>query len=233
MNKEEINFKGVAGGAILIVKGSDQEKIKKQIDKKIKGKEDFYQDLKILDVEGEDINLDQILDLKYLLKYHYNLQVDIESLDQEVEKMIRASKEDEQAQAEEELAQAQTQVKTIIEERGCQTIFQHGTLRSGMELVSTDHIVVVGDVNPGSILKARGNIIVMGNLKGVAYAGLDGNQDAIIAAYNLEPTQLALAGKIVRPPDNYQSESKLPEIARIHQGEVVIETYLPKREGGK
>ena len=87
----------------------------------------------------------------------------------------------------------------------------------------------LGDVNPGAFLKATGSIIVLGALKGVAYAGLEGDNEAVVAAYNLLPTQLRIGNIIVRAPDGDVSEYRLPEVAKILDGKIVIAPYLPNK----
>ena len=117
-------------------------------------------------------------------------------------------------------------LKSIVEE-GI-TKFVYGTLRSGQEVSFNGNIVVIGDVNPGALLRAKGNIVVLGSLRGVAQAGIGGNKYAVVAAYSLLPTQLRIAEMIVRPPDD-DMQYKLPEIAKIVDGRVVIEPYLPNK----
>ena len=68
-----------------------------------------------------------------------------------------------------------------------------GIVRSGQIIRSTGDIVVVGDVNPNGRVEAGGNIYVIGKLKGIAHAGVNGNTDAIIAASHFEPTHVLIA----------------------------------------
>ncbi len=106
------------------------------------------------------------------------------------------------------------------------TVFHRGTLRSGRKIVSRGNIVVLGDVNPGAELIARGNIIVMGTMRGFAHAGSDGNEKAFVAAIRLMPTQLRIDKFISRPPDEGHGDTRIPEIAYVHEGHMIIEPYL-------
>jgi septum site-determining protein MinC len=63
----------------------------------------------------------------------------------------------------------------------------------------------------------------MGSLRGLAHAGVFGDEEAIITAYRLNPTQLRIATHITRPPDGERNEVDYPEVARIREGRVVIE----------
>ena len=109
------------------------------------------------------------------------------------------------------------------------TKFINATVRSGQVIEYGGNIVIIGDVNPGALIKARGNIVVLGSLKGVAHAGIDGNNDAIVAAYDLQPMQLRIGSVISRKPDENVVISGMPEIARVSNGEVIIEPYLPRK----
>ncbi|WP_066194426.1 MULTISPECIES: septum site-determining protein MinC [Gracilibacillus] len=71
-------------------------------------------------------------------------------------------------------------------------------IRSGQVLQVTGDLLLIGDVNPGGRVIATGNIFIMGNLKGVAHAGYQGNREAIIAAAHMAPSQLRIAELISR-----------------------------------
>lgn len=105
------------------------------------------------------------------------------------------------------------------------TILIQRTLRSGQTVRYPGHVVIMGDVNPGAEVIAGGNIVVLGYLRGIAHAGAGGNQQAIVAAFKLEPTQLRIDNHITRAPDGQKWLPKQPEIASIKNGVVVIEDY--------
>lgn len=108
------------------------------------------------------------------------------------------------------------------------TVLVRRTLRSGQRVQFGGNVVVLGDVNPGAVVTAAGDIVVMGVLRGVAHAGCTGNQRAVVAAFRLEPTQLRIANFISRAPDSPEAgQARLPEVASIKNGMVVIEPYLP------
>lgn len=70
-----------------------------------------------------------------------------------------------------------------------------GIVRSGQILKASGDIIVIGDVNPNGKIEAGGNIFVLGNLKGIVHAGINGNNDAIIVASHFEPTHVLIADK--------------------------------------
>lgn len=96
-------------------------------------------------------------------------------------------------------------------------------LRSGQKLYTKGNLVVLGDVNPGAEVIAGGNILVMGVLRGMAHAGKFGDENTLVAAYRLSPTQLRIADHITRPPDGDEILVNSPELARIRAGKVIIE----------
>lgn len=98
------------------------------------------------------------------------------------------------------------------------------TLRSGQNVRHHGDVIVLGDLNPGAEVVAAGHIVVMGALRGVAHAGATGNTNAIVAAVRLRPTQLRIAQVIGRAPDGAETERPHPEVARIRDGMIVLET---------
>lgn len=68
------------------------------------------------------------------------------------------------------------------------------TLRSGQEINCHSHVIVAGDIHPGAVVNAGGNIMVMGACAGNVHAGTGGNFRARIAALRLNPVRLAIAG---------------------------------------
>ena len=107
------------------------------------------------------------------------------------------------------------------------TLLVKRTLRSGQRVVYEGNVVILGDVNPGAEVVAGGDIVVMGHLRGVAQAGSFGDDQAVVVAFRLRPTQLRVGRYIGRPPEDRVEEPDCPEIARVHQGELVIEPFLP------
>lgn len=98
------------------------------------------------------------------------------------------------------------------------------TLRSGQSVRHQGDVIVLGDVNPGAEVVATGHIVVMGALRGVAHAGSAGNAAAIVAATKLRPTQLRIANVIGRAPDEEEPLKPVPEVARVRDGMIVVET---------
>ena len=77
-----------------------------------------------------------------------------------------------------------------------ETKFHRGSLRSGQRLETEGSLVILGDVNDGAEVIAGENIIVLGDLRGLAHAGAKGNKEAIIAASSIEAPQLRISNII-------------------------------------
>lgn len=77
--------------------------------------------------------------------------------------------------------------------------FYRGTLRGRQILESETSIVIVGDIEEGATVVAKGNIVVTGTIYGTAIAGVSGNYDAVIAASHMEPLRLRIGEIEVKP----------------------------------
>ncbi|WP_438444323.1 septum site-determining protein MinC [Gorillibacterium sp. sgz5001074] len=96
-------------------------------------------------------------------------------------------------------------------------------VRSGQVLHVEGNVMLMGDVNPGGIITATGDIYVMGSLRGMAHAGFSGNETSIIAASHMRPTQLRISQVISRPPDEWGVGDTYMEFAYINNGVMEID----------
>ena len=108
------------------------------------------------------------------------------------------------------------------------TLYLRRTLRSGQRVDYQGNVVIMGDVNAGAMVTCTGDIIVLGSLRGLAHAGAAGNEQAIVMAFRLEPTQLRIAHHISRAPDEAGPRPDGPEIARVKNDMILIEAYAPR-----
>ncbi|MGL4345892.1 MAG: septum site-determining protein MinC [Cellulosilyticaceae bacterium] len=82
------------------------------------------------------------------------------------------------------------------------TYFHQGIVRSGQEITYKGSVVILGDVNPGAVINADGNVIVLGNLHGKVNAGLHlGAGVVYIVALNMYPTQIRIRNVVAQSPD--------------------------------
>lgn len=117
-----------------------------------------------------------------------------------------------------------------------------GALRSGQVLKRRSHILIIGDVNPGSEVIATGDILIWGRLRGIAHAGVEGDVRAMVAAFDIDPVQLRIADAVAMG-NGGQSEGgyrwvwsrnteKRPEVARLVNGQISIEPWDEAKTGG-
>ena len=108
------------------------------------------------------------------------------------------------------------------------TLYIHRTLRSGQSISSEGNIVIIGDVNPGAEIIAKGDITVWGILGGIAHAGSDGNTYSRIRALKLNAIQLRIGEVFARRPDTVntpyvqKTDSYTPEEARVYKKHIMI-----------
>lgn len=103
-----------------------------------------------------------------------------------------------------------------------ETKFHKGSLRSGQRLETEGSMVVIGDVNSGAEVVASDNIIVLGNLRGLAHAGAKGNKQAIIAAGLLDTVQIRISN-IVREIDRDEEPMHKQAYVYVQDSQIVIE----------
>ncbi len=108
------------------------------------------------------------------------------------------------------------------------TLYLRKTIRSGQSISSDGNIIVIGDVNPGAEIIAKGDITVWGILGGIAHAGSDGNNLARIRALKLNPVQIRIGEIFARRPDTVnlpyiqKTCEYIPEEAFAYKGNIVI-----------
>jgi septum site-determining protein MinC len=98
------------------------------------------------------------------------------------------------------------------------------TLRSGQAVHYPGHVTVIGDVNSGAEVVAGGDIIIWGRLRGIAHAGAMGDEQAIVCALEMMPSQIRIGGHIARQPAPAW-RPKAPEKASVQDGRIVVEKW--------
>ena len=100
--------------------------------------------------------------------------------------------------------------------------FYKGQLRSGQVLEFEQSVIIIGDVNPGASVISKGNIIILGSLRGTAFAGASGKKNCFIVAMDMQPIQLRIADVFARASDNNKGPSD-PRIAFVEDENIYIE----------
>ncbi|MBO5371797.1 MAG: septum site-determining protein MinC [Lachnospiraceae bacterium] len=108
--------------------------------------------------------------------------------------------------------------------------FYKGTLRSGQVLECDTSVVIMGDVNPDAKIISAGNIVVLGALKGTAYAGVPENEGCFVVALDMNPAQIKIGNIIGRSEKSLfasiRERKKVaaePQMAMVSNGHILIE----------
>jgi septum site-determining protein MinC len=160
----------------------------------------------------------------------------VESEPVEKEKIEVVEKSEEELKAEEKLEelideeneQVTEEEEAIYEIAKLPTLYLQQTLRSGQTISYDGNILLIGDVNPGSEIIAKGDITIWGILGGIAHAGARGNIFAKIRALKINAIQLRISGFYARRPDTInipfiqRTNEFTPEEAGVNNKEITI-----------
>ncbi|WP_022666066.1 septum site-determining protein MinC [Desulfospira joergensenii] len=99
-----------------------------------------------------------------------------------------------------------------------------GRVRSGQKIDTKKHVVITGDVNPGSEIRSGGDVIVLGKLSGKVHAGSPGNNDAIVFALEFNPTHIKIGS--VSAAGSEEKVQDRPEFAYVEEGKIIVRDYM-------
>ena len=211
MAKELITIKGTKKGLVFYfnTKEGTFEEIYKTLMDKFQEANGFFNEGKFIINEDNDLSEDQIKTIEETFYRHGMQRVKLDPETSPENASFSAFSETEE---------------TEVYRATGDTVLISKSLRSGQKLYVQGHAVIRGDVNPGAQVIATGSIIVMGTFRGIAHAGVQGDDQAFVMAFKLRPTQIAIADKISRAPE-IQEEAQYPEIAFIAENQIIVEPY--------
>lgn len=220
MSENAVVFKGTKEGLYILLKEDmNLNKIKDNLNEKIKPSKRFFEGAKIVNFKGKQLTREEFDELKDLVENDYGMSVLGEYA--EHTGMLLDKEESKESTAYEKLP-----YDNVIQDK---VLMLRATVRSGQFIEYYGNIVIIGDVNPGAQIKATGSIIVMGTMRGVAHAGSNGDYGAFVAALNLLPAQIRIGDIITRSPDGLGIRTSVPEMAVVKRGMIFVEPYLPNR----
>ncbi|MDR1914502.1 MAG: hypothetical protein LBQ68_08495 [Clostridiales bacterium] len=200
-------FKGTNNGInVWLDENADIESIKESLRAKTNDAQDFFDDSDVaITFTGRSLSKDEESELLDIIFKETALSISC-------------------AETKEEGAKARLTPPSARENRNEQlTFFYEGALRNGQSIRYDGSVVVLGDANPGSEIIARGNIIVMGALKGLVHAGYTGDDTCYVSAIRLSPTQLRICDIITYIPEEKKNKNKnTPSYAYIQEGLIYI-----------
>lgn len=189
------------------------------VDNRLKSSRDFFTRSRMtLDLRGRPLASDEIAALYRLLLNEAQVQLMEVVLTEEVtltlEPRMVAPPRSRAAEPEPEAYAFGEDAAVIV----------RTTCRSGMRIESPADCVVLGDVNPGAEILAVGDVIVFGNLRGIAHAGALGDRGAKIWALSIEPSQIRIADLVAVPAKGDRRLAKRYEIAEIQRNRIEVIT---------
>lgn len=229
MNPEAITIKGIRQGLLITLPGGnlagqDWRADLRVLETRLGQNPAFFRGGRVaLDVGGRELGREEIEKVRSLLARH---QVDLfavvskspmtEAAVQELGLVIDLGpmRPREPEPASEEASGGGEELSAV------DNLVVRRTLRSGQSLHHPGHVVIIGDVNPGAEVVAGGDILVWGRVRGVVHAGALGNEEAVICALDLAPTQLRIAGHIARSPED-KRRKPVPEMASVRDGQII------------
>ncbi len=203
-----VKIRGTKHGiSVKLENNASYEDIKQDIASEFKGAEKFLGDEKLaISFDGKYLTEDQQEELVDIIHQNCNLHI-VCIMDSGSEQEKRFQKTVNEAMMEFDASTGQ---------------FYKGQLRSGQVLEFEQSVIVIGDVNPGASIISKGNIIILGSLRGTAFAGASGKKNSFIVAMDMHPIQLRIADVFARASDGSKGTSE-PRIAFVNDENIYIE----------
>jgi septum site-determining protein MinC len=219
VSSEAISIKGIRHGLLVSLHQGGWDDLLGELKHRLQTSPSFFQGGRVsLDVGSLSLTEDDLRTARDLLKQHDVVLHAVVSTDEETEAgaqslgLVIDLGLDRRPVVERSVEPAELRLS--------EAALWQGTLRSGQSLRHQGHVIVVGDVNPGAEVLAGGHVFVWGRLRGTVHAGATGDEDAIVCALDMSPTQLRIAGHIARSPEDRRHEPT-PEVAAVHDGQIV------------
>jgi septum site-determining protein MinC len=209
-----IQLKGIREGLLVTLAGATWPELVAAFIENIESRSTFFRGARVvLDVGSQDLRVadlsrlrDQLSERGVSLWAVLSVSAQTERTAQNLGLATRLSKP--------HLTEATAKPEQLLPEGAAKWV--KGPLRSGGKVAYDGNVVVLGDVNAGAEIVAGGSVIVWGHLRGVVHAGAQGDQNAIVCALDLAPTQLRIAAEIAVSPK--RSGKSQPEVARLQDG---------------
>ena len=178
--KNAVIVKSFRNGITLYLDGNMEfEQLLEEVADKFKESKEFFRDATVaVSFEGRDLSFEEEDRLIEAVRVNSHLNITcIVGEDEEKSRIYGKALEAYRRKREEEESVGQ---------------FYRGTLRKGQILETESSIIVLGDVNPGSSVIAAGDIVVLGSLRGNAYAGGNGRPGHYVAALEMAPQKIKI-----------------------------------------
>ena len=203
-------IKGFKAGIILVLNpDASYETLKKDIADKFRASAAFFGEAaKAVSFKGRDLTDEQKMEIVDIIQANCSLSI------------LCIMEDDPETEA----AFQKTIERKLEQDYSNTGQFYKGNLRSGQVLDVETSIIIIGDIKPGAKVISKGNVIILGSLKGNVYAGAAGNTNAFVVALDMRPVQIRIADTIARAPDNPEkTPGNQTKIAFLDNGNISIE----------
>ncbi len=203
-------IKGFKAGIILVLNpDASYETLKKDIADKFRASAAFFGEAaKAVSFKGRDLTDEQKMEIVDIIQANCSLSI------------LCIMEDDPETEA----AFQKTIERKLEQDYSNTGQFYKGNLRSGQVLDVETSIIIIGDIKPGAKVISKGNVIILGSLKGNVYAGAAGNTNAFVVALDMRPVQIRIADTIARAPDNPEkTPGNQTKIAFLDNGNIYIE----------
>lgn len=183
-DNNSVIIKGNKYGIVVVLDPDIEfDELKKIVSKKFKESKKFFEKAKMaISFEGRKLSDEEQKEILDIISNNTDMQiVCIIDNDPKTEELFKKTLE-----------------QKLMEIESATGQFYKGILRSGTSLEFETSVIIIGDVNNGARVVSKGNIIVLGSLRGNAYAGAGGNTNAFVVALDMRPTQINLIHTILR-----------------------------------
>ncbi|MFG6328590.1 MAG: septum site-determining protein MinC [Lachnospiraceae bacterium] len=204
-------IKGFKAGIMLVLNpDASYETLKKDIAEKFRASAAFFgETAKAVSFKGRDLTDEQKMEIVDIIQANCRLSI------------LCIMEDDPQIEA---AFQKSLERKLMEQDYSNTGQFYKGNLRSGQVLDVETSIIIIGDIKPGAKVISKGNVIILGSLKGNVYAGAAGNANAFVVALDMRPVQIRIADTIARAPDNPEKAAgNQTKIAFLDDGNIYIE----------
>ncbi|MCL2170886.1 MAG: septum site-determining protein MinC [Defluviitaleaceae bacterium] len=226
MNRDNaVIFKGGKHGIIIVIdKSADFVTIKKVLTAKIRDAYNFFGDAKTaITFKGRELSAVQLDELIGIITTETDLSISFIQDDSGEQGMVIKPDSKELPSPKPPLRLG----NRVIDPQNEGTKLSRGNLRNGMSIEHEGSVFLIGDVHAGAEIRATGNVIVFGAIKGKVHAGCEGDASCIIAALTMQAIQLRIADKItyIDPKMIKANNNKIdPSYVYIEGEEVHIST---------
>ena len=219
MGTDGIVVKGIRQGLLIVLGEGPWEERLARLTQRLEAGATFFRGGRVaLDVGGRELDEGQIEEVKALLaRYGVDLWAVLSTCDATILASVRSG-----LSPGLELGERAPAAEEVAEEAGPEPAGGLGGRRMGRSGQRIEHpgdVVIIGNVHAGAEVVAGGHVLVWGKLEGVVHAGAMGDEDAVVCALDLSPTQLRIAGYVARSPEG-KRRRPVPEMARLRDGRI-------------